>query len=461
MNIWNNEDLENIFALKVKNIWQATGISIDSRTLKKGEIFLAIKGENFDGHDFILSAIKNGAVAVISSKDTDIKIDVPLYKVKDTLLALHELAKFHRHRVQAKYYAITGSVGKTSTKAMLEIALKKIGKTYATLGNFNNHIGLPLCLCNMPKDTEFAIFEMGMNHAHEIEPLSLIVKPDIAIITNVSEVHLEFFSSVYGIADAKLEILAGLNKNGYLILNADNEYFSYLKDQAQNKYKINKDNIISFGKSPTASIKALDLDIDADKTSIKCSYLNQIYEYKIGCVGIHQALNSLAVFAALALSTKEYKKALTALIDYQIVAGRGKKITLELKNGKVDFIDDSYNASPASIKASLKILALARGRKIAVLGDMFELGEKAAQLHSELAKDIIDNKIDMVFLAGSLMKNLEKSLPKSVKYYHVDNITDLQNLIYNNLKDGDTVLFKASHGMKMYLVVEELRKLII
>ncbi len=320
--IWTSYDIAEALNIKINQEFYATGLSIDSRTIKNQEIFLAFKGEVVDGHNYINSAIKNGASCIIISKNIEEKYNVPVVKVDDTFKALYDLAKYNRKRVTAKYYAVTGSVGKTSLKEMLAICLANIGNTYATKGNLNNHIGVPLSLCNMPLDTQYAVLEMGMNHAGEIRPLSVLVNPDVAIISNVEAVHLEFFNSLQGIADAKGEIFEGLKNNGIAILNYDNDFFSYLKNKLFNCNKGFK--LASFGFNNKASIFAKDIKANLKESQITASVNGEVIEYKISCGAKHQILNSLAVVAALRNSIDDWKNALKGLASFYGTDGRNK-----------------------------------------------------------------------------------------------------------------------------------------
>jgi UDP-N-acetylmuramoyl-tripeptide--D-alanyl-D-alanine ligase len=452
--IWSTEDLETVFKQKISFKIAATGISIDSRTVEPGDIFIAIKGEHMDGHVFVEAAIKKGAVAAIICKGSSEISGLPCIHVPDTMDALYDMAVFQRERVKARYVAVTGSVGKTSTKEMLASALRKFGRTYMTYGNLNNHIGVPLCLCRMPLDTEFAVYEIGMNHAGEITPLAELVRPEVAVISNIAAVHLEFFDSVQAIADAKSEIFAGVPKTGTVVLNADNSFFHYLEQKAA-EYHLT--HIIGFGKTATAKARLLSYKPQVEGGIVTADISGQRVEYPIGISGEHQALNSVGVLQVVATLGNSVEKAATAFSTFTGTAGRGKRHTVTIAgNRTINIIDDTYNASPVSVDAALKVLGYAKGRKVAILGDMFELGESAPQLHKQLWESLVANHIDAVFLTGALMKHLYDALPKTILSSYASDKESLYKILDASLKDGDTVMIKGSHGMKMEQVVQYL-----
>ena len=364
-----------------------TGISIDSRTIAPGEAYFAIKGDVHDGHAFVDAALTAGAaLAVIETAQRDsFALEAPLLIVDDVLAALCDLARASRARLAAQVIAVTGSVGKTSTKEALQNVLAEQGKTHASVASFNNHWGVPLTLARCPADARYAIFEIGMNHAGEIAPLVKMVRPHIAIITTVEPVHLEFFSGIEAIADAKAEIFEGVEPNGAVVLNRDNTQFARLQRRAK---KRGIANIISFGADEKAEARLLDVALHPACSAVYASILDQELTYKLAIPGRHMAMNSLAVLAAASLAGADLALAGLALSQVQPAAGRGVRHVLTVPNGEATLIDESYNANPASMGAALNVLGQAgvgaQGRRIAVLGDMLELGPGSAELHRGL-----------------------------------------------------------------------------
>jgi UDP-N-acetylmuramoyl-tripeptide--D-alanyl-D-alanine ligase len=449
--LWNNLDAEAATGGNSTRDWQASGVCIDSRKVKPGDLFIAIIGENNDGHEYVAAALKAGAAAVmVNFVPENVAQDAPLLVVNDTTEALWDLAKFSRERIRAKVIMVTGSVGKTSTKEMLAHALEQQGKVYATEGNLNNHYGLPLTLARTPADVNYSILEVGMNHAGEISPLAVLGKPDVAIITTVEPVHLEFFEGVEQIADAKAEVFDGLGENGMAVLNRDNPHFRKLKTTAEEK---GVKNILSFGKDNLADFKLL--NYNDDEISADCS--GKKIKYKLGIAGEHQALNSLAVLAAISAAGADVEKAAASFESFQAKAGRGKRYQLKTSFGEITLIDDTYNASPASVAAALKVLSNSKkgngGRAVAVLGDMFELGDTAVQLHVDVLKKVVENNIDLVFTAGENMEKAYESLLANLKGGCAKSSAELARVVASKLQDGDIVLVKGSRGMRMENVV--------
>lgn len=458
MTLLNSEDVQTATGGSSSNSWEASGVSIDSRTVQKGDLFIAIVGENTDGHKYVKSAFENGAVAaIVNYVPDDVSKSDNVVVVNDTFEALWDLARFSRKRISGKVIMVTGSVGKTTTKEMLASALDHQGKVHATIGNLNNHYGLPLTMCRMPKDTDYAVLEVGMSSAGEISPLSVLAQPDSVIITNVEPVHLEFFDSVQGIADAKAEVFDGLKEGGVAVLNRDNEHFLYLKKIAVNK---GIKNLVSFGKGEGAEFRLVEYSETFENSSIDASYnFNQV-KYDLGVFGIHNALNSISVLALVDSVGGDVGKAASSFIEFEPRPGRGKRTCVGGEFGSVTVIDDTYNASPAAVRASLKVLGDIKrkynNRIVAVLGDMFELGQNAEQMHAGLVDNIIDNNVDMVFTAGKLTQSLYNKLPEKIKGANKETSSDVAQDVLDSLKDGDVVLVKGSRGMKMENVVNHI-----
>jgi UDP-N-acetylmuramoyl-tripeptide--D-alanyl-D-alanine ligase len=438
---------------------EVSGISIDSRTLVKGEAFFAIQGENLDGHDFVDAALKSGAgLAVVARAQRHrFAADAPLLVVDDVLEALRDLAGAARARSHAKVVAVTGSVGKTSTKEALRLALAADGETHASAASYNNHWGVPLSLARLPVSAKYAVFEIGMNHAGEITPLTQLVRPHVAIVTIIAPVHLEYFSSLEKIADAKAEIFSGVEPGGAAVLNRDNRQYAHLSRAAA---AAGIARILSFGESAKADARLMRYSLHAEVSTVQARILDQDVTYKIGAPGKHLVLNSLAVLAAAALVGADLALAALALTNLKAAPGRGTRTTLRLPGGSALLIDESYNANPASMRAAIVLLGMApvgpRGRRIAVLGDMLELGPRSAALHRSLTEPIAAAKVDLVFCCGPLMHALWEALPSGARGGYAETATELEPTVLGAIRDGDAVMVKGSLGSKMGPIVRAL-----
>jgi UDP-N-acetylmuramoyl-tripeptide--D-alanyl-D-alanine ligase len=440
---------------------QISGISIDSRTVRPGEAYFAIKGDVHDGHDFVTAALNNGAALAVVAESHAGKIaaEARLLVVPDVLAALGKLGIAARDRFAGKVLAVTGSVGKTSTKEMLRCVLSAQAPTHASVASFNNHWGVPLTLARSPRGNAFAVYEIGMNHAGEIEPLVKMVRPHVAVITTVEPVHLEFFASVEAIADAKAEIFLGVEADGAAVLNIDNPQFARLQQRAK---AARIDRIVSFGANADAAARLLDLSLHPGCSAIHARILGHDITYKLGMPGRHMAMNSLAVLAAAVLAGADLAHSALALSQMQPPSGRGARVTLGLPQGEATLIDESYNANPASMRAALDVLGQAtlgrQGRRIAVLGDMLELGPTGASLHAALADAVEANKVDMIFCCGPLMRNLWEALPSGRRGGYADTSAALESQVTGAIRAGDTLMIKGSLGSKMKLIVTALER---
>jgi UDP-N-acetylmuramoyl-tripeptide--D-alanyl-D-alanine ligase len=438
------------------------GISIDSRTIAPGEAYFAIKGDVHDGHDFVGAALKAGGGLAVVARDRveglrdALGDDTRLIAVDDVLAALRDLGAAARARSAAKIVAVTGSVGKTSTKEALALALGANGATHASAASFNNHWGVPLSLSRLAVTARYGVFEIGMNHAGEITPLTQLVRPHIAIVTTVEPVHLEFFASVEAIADAKAEIFLGLEKEGAAVLNCDNAQFQRLKRHAAAEGA----RIVSFGENARAEARLLKCALQPDGSTVEANILGVPVTYKIGAPGKHLVMNSLAVLAAASLAGADLARAALALARQAPAAGRGTRVTLDLANGSALLIDESYNANPTSMRAALALLGQAplgpHGRRIAVLGDMLELGAAGPELHQALIEPIRENEVDLVFCAGPLMASLWQALPSAIRGGYANSAADLEPLVLSAVRGGDAVMVKASAGSRMGPIVKAL-----
>ena len=435
------------------------GISIDSRTIAAGEAFFAIKGDTHDGHEFVAAALKNGAGLVVVAEDRrgEMPADAPLLLVPDVLAGLCDLARAARARARAKVIAVTGSVGKTSTKEALRLALARDGETHASVASFNNHWGVPLSLARLPQSARYGVFEIGMNHAGEITPLTQLVRPDVAIVTAIAPVHLEFFKSIEEIADAKAEIFSGVAPGGAAVIIRDSQHFSRLQQRAT---EAGVARIVSFGEHDTADARLIKCALLPDSSTVEASILGTPVTYKIGAPGKHLVVNSLAVLAAARLAGADLALAALALADQTPAAGRGTRVTLDVPGGSALLIDESYNANPMSMRAAFALLGEApigaRGRRIAVLGDMLELGETGAALHRELAQQIDQNGIDLVFCAGPLMESLWQALPSARRGGYAKDAAALEADVLAAVRSGDVVMVKGSFASRMVSIVKAL-----
>jgi UDP-N-acetylmuramoyl-tripeptide--D-alanyl-D-alanine ligase len=440
---------------------EVTGISIDSRTVAPAEAYFAIKGAVHDGHDFVEAALRAGAALAVVERGNREKFasDAPLLMVDDVLGALVELAHAARARLQGQVIAVTGSVGKTSTKEALRLVLSAQGQTHASAASFNNHWGVPLSLARCPETARFAVFEIGMNHAGEIQPLVKMARPHVAIITTVEPVHLEFFAGIEAIADAKAEIFEGVVEGGAVVLNRDNPQFARLARRAK---ELGIQRVVSFGADAKSDARLIDVSLQAACSAVHADIFGHEVTYKVGMPGRHMAMNSLAVLAAAALAGADLALASLSLSQLEPAAGRGVRSTLELAGGAATLIDESYNANPASMAAALSVLGQAaigpHGRRIAVLGDMLELGAAAADLHRGLNEAIKASRIDLVYCCGPLMRNLWEALSTGKRGGYADSAANLEMQVVAAIRAGDAIMIKGSFGSKMKTIVNALER---
>ena len=438
-----------------------SGISIDSRTIGPGEAFFAIADQR-DGHDFVAAALaaKAGLAVVAADRRADMAEGAPLLLVPEVLAGLRALGAAARTRTHAKVVGVTGSVGKTSTKEALRLALSKDGETHASVASYNNHWGVPLSLARCPASARYAVLEMGMNHAGEIEPLSRLARPHVAIITAIAPVHLEFFGSLAKIADAKAEIFLGLEPDGAAVLNRDAPQFTHLKRRAKEACVT---RVVSFGADAKADARLIKCALHTGCSTVQADILGTELTYKIGAPGRHLVENSLAVLAACELVGADLALAALALAEFKPASGRGVRIELDLPGGRALVIDDSYNANPASVAASLALLGQTQigphGRRIAVLGDMLELGPRGRALHRGLAAAVLANAVDLVFCCGPLMQALWQALPASRRGGYAEDSAALEPQVLSAIHAGDAVMIKGSLGSRMAPIVKALQRL--
>lgn len=456
--LWHSSEIAEATNGRTGSNFDIYGISIDTRTIKEGDLYIALVGENLDGHTFIQQAFEKGACgALVSSIPKEIDT-TKLIVVNDTLQALKDIAIAARKRTQAKVIGITGSSGKTSTKEMLRNALSCVGLTHYTLGNLNNNIGVPLTLSRMPQNCNFAILEMGINHFGEMTELTNLVKPDFALITMIGNAHCEYFKQPEDTALAKAEIFKSMNQKGCVLLNADNELFSILEKEAK---KNDLKNIYSFGSNANNYISLLHLSHLQNRNEITVKIGNSIYSYQLNIPGKHQVLNSLGVVGILSLLNVDMQTCLQGLSLLKPSKGRGEQIILPCpkdKNNTYTLIDDAYNANPESVKAGLNVLGeiQTNGKKIVVLADMLELGEKSNSLHLSIKDYLLSNKIDYFFAVGEKMGILfdEVKLPGIKTKTSLEMVPNLIKIIQKD----DVVYVKGSNSMKLSILVEKLKE---
>jgi UDP-N-acetylmuramoyl-tripeptide--D-alanyl-D-alanine ligase len=463
--IWTSREIETILKVKTLSDWFACGVSIDSRTLQKYDLFVAIQGDHLDGHDYVVEALNKGASAALVSHIPPHAPPEKCVVVSDPFHALKDLAIAARARTGALTIGITGSVGKTGTKEMCGVVFGEFGQTHWSEKSYNNHWGVPLSLSRMHAGSDFAIFEMGMNHHNEIKPLSQMVRPHIGIITMIAPVHIENFpEGIEGIAYAKSELFSGIADNGIAILPHDIDQLDILKSEAK-RQKVSK--IYTFGQSPDADAILKSVLVASNGVRAEATILGEEVRFTLKDAGQHQAMNALAVLLAVKIKGLNIQKAAQSLAQIEPPSGRGKREFLDYgdPNNPVTLIDESYNASPVAMKAAFKVLALIDpgrgGRRIAVLGDMLELGAESANLHADLALPLKAANVDFVYTCGPLMKNLHDRLANDVGSIkgnkHADNSAILAEIVPDVLVPGDVVMVKGSLGSKMKLVVEALR----
>ena len=455
--------IENALHVKATAAFSSiNGVSIDTRTIEKGDLFVALVGEQRDGHEFVKTAFEKGAAAALVKNDkvSSLSISGPLIPVDDTLSALVHLGAAARARLtsDARVVAVTGSVGKTGTKEALRFILSQQGKTHASVASYNNHFGVPLTLARMDQATKFGIFEIGMNHGGEIEPLTRQVKPHVALITTVEAVHIENFPNVEAIADEKSAIFLGLEEGGTAIINRDNPHYERMWTHAS---RSRAGRLLSFGENPFADIRLASLKMDADGSDIVAEINGLPLLYRLGSPGKHLALNSLGILAVCLALGADLEAASRALADVKPPQGRGARLSWGEGDHRITLIDESYNANPTSMRAAFALLSSteigSKGRRIALVGDMLELGKDAEALHADLASSIQDLDIDLVYASGPLMRHLFDALPRAKQGAWFKNSQELAASFLDQIQPGDALMVKGSNGSRMRLVVDEIK----
>ena len=468
MSLWTANEAAAATGGRAQGDWTVEGVSIDTRTIQAGDLFVALKDVR-DGHDFVAMALDKGAgAALVSHVPQGVAQDAPLLLVEDVLTALEALGAAARARTDAKVVAVTGSVGKTSTKEMLLAMLSDQGRTHASVASYNNHWGVPLTLARMPADTEYAVIEIGMNHPGEIEPLARLARPHVAMVTTVAAAHLEAFDDVAGIAVEKASIFAGLPIGGGAVINADIEHAPILLAKAHDC----RVRDITFG-THAFDFKMKSVNVTADATVVQAEYEDAPLMFKIATPGRHFAMNGLGALAVCHALGADMALAAAALGRWTPFKGRGVRETITLDPVEtqltLDLIDDSYNANPTSMAASLEVLAasevkhdigrVSKGRRIAFLGDMKELGPDDVALHAGLAHLEATKELDVVHCVGPLMRALYDLLPEHQRGRWTETSEEMLQGLRGQLDSGDVVLAKGSLSMKLGLIVDAIRKM--
>ena len=441
------------------------GASIDTRTLESGDLFFAIRGEARDGHDFVRAALEKGAGAAVvaAGRADEFSESGPVLAVPEgsddpVLDAMRRIGAAARARTGAAVVAVTGSVGKTGTKEALRHVLGAQGATHASVASYNNHWGVPLTLARMPEATRFGVFEIGMNHAAEILPLAAQVRPDVALITTVEPVHIEHFPSLSAIADAKGEIFSGLAPGGVAVINRDNPNFLRMLAHA---HASKAGRVITFGEHEGSDVRAHRILTRPDVSVVDATVMGVPVTYQLGTPGRHVAMNSLGVLAVVHALGADLARAALSLAGLKPPAGRGARTALRIDDGEAFLVDESYNANPASIRAALATLAGIdvgpKGRRIAVLGDMKELGAAGEAHHREIAEAVEAHGIDLVFTAGPLMRHLFEALPMARRGTAAATAAELADPVLALLRPGDAVMVKGSNSMRMVRIVEAVK----
>jgi UDP-N-acetylmuramoyl-tripeptide--D-alanyl-D-alanine ligase len=437
--------------------WAATGVSIDTRRLEPGDLFVALRGPNHDGHDFVTAALERGAAAALVDRAVgDTPANAPLLRVGDTLAGLAALGRFARARSRARTVAVTGSVGKTGTKEALRLALGACGTIFASSGSLNNHWGVPLSLARMPPEVAYSVFELGMNHPGEIAALTRLVRPHIAVITTIEPAHLGFFRSVEEIADAKAEIFLGLEPGGIAVLNRDNPHYARLAAAAIRTGA----EIVGFGADPRATVRLLDCVLEPRGSTVEAAAPGKVLRFRLNVPGRHWVMNALAVLGTVVAAGCDPQPAAEALAALEALPGRGRCHRLPWRGGNLTLIDESYNASPAAMLAALAVLGATApapgGRRVAVLGDMLELGASAEELHRALAQPLTSAEVACAFLIGTEMAALHEVLPAPLRGGLWSSAGAAIPALSSFLKPGDVVTVKGSYGVGLGRVVERL-----
>ncbi|MDF1587486.1 UDP-N-acetylmuramoyl-tripeptide--D-alanyl-D-alanine ligase [Marinimicrococcus flavescens] len=436
---------------RVAGDWAVDSVSIDTRSLGGSALFVALRGENRDGHAFVGQALAANAVAMVSRVEPGWPVE-RLLVVEDTLAGLEALGRAGRQRSTARILGVTGSVGKTGTKEALRHVLSEQAAAHASAASYNNHWGVPLSLARLPQEAAFGVFEMGMNHAGELSALTAMVRPHVALVTWIAPAHLEYFGSEEAIADAKGEIFEGLEPGGAAVLPRDSAHFERLAGHAAR----HGGRITAFGRHEASQWRLLDARIGAKDSRVRAQTPLGPMSFRVGIGGAHWVTNALAVLAAVHEAGGDVRCAAASLASLRPPPGRGARHIVRLEKGTALLLDESYNANPVSMRAALDLLGRAPGRRLAALGDMLELGEHSAALHAGLADAIALAGVDRVFTCGPMMDYLHRALPGSRRGDHTQDSSTLVPCLRQALRPGDVLLVKGSLGSRMARIVDAL-----
>ncbi|MBC6497739.1 MAG: UDP-N-acetylmuramoyl-tripeptide--D-alanyl-D-alanine ligase [Alphaproteobacteria bacterium GM7ARS4] len=458
--LWHEKRLNAVGMKTVggKRDWQARGIAIDTRLLCDGDMFVALRGARQDGHAYIQHAHEKGSpVALVSLESVDIPSSMASILVDDCEDALRAMASYARTQSQRVICAVTGSVGKTTTKELIATALSCQADVHKSTGNYNNALGVSIALACLPVDGGYGVFECGMNHKGEIETLSRWLRPDIAVITHIREAHSAFFSSMEDICDAKAEIFSSTRHDGWAVLNRDDAFYERLEGKARDR---GISNIMSFGKHKDATMRLLSYERSTGRGRL-CYRGETPLSFSLNMMGEHNAMNMLIALCVVKICGLSMTKALAALATHEALEGRGMVLEIPLpEGGSVTLLDESYNASPASMAVALQTLTdidskKPKGRRIAVLGDMDELAEPRMR-HEELAHVIAKLAIDAVVCCGTWMAYCASMLPTEKRYAYVDNVHRAGDTLCAFVRDGDVVMIKGSASQNMGTIRDRL-----
>lgn len=448
--LWTSETLAEVTLGTATQAFSAGGVSIDTRTIKPGDLFVAIRGDSMDGHAFVVDALKRGAAAaLVSHMPEGVAKNAPLLMTANTQRALEDMGRAARTRFDGEVVAVTGSVGKTTAKELLTLALGAIGPTHASKGSLNNHWGVPLTLAQMPPEARYAVIEEGMNHYGELRALNAMVRPHIALITAIAAAHIEFFGSLEAISDAKSEIFESLLPGGSAVLPIDCPQYERLRRRA---VRAGVTSILTFGADGDAQLVSYTEEEEACRAEVDICGIP--VKFRLNAPGRHNAVEAMAALACVAVLGGDVRNAAAALSEFTPLKGRGARIEI----GDVTVIDEGYNANPASMAAALSLLKTAPKRKIAVLGDMLEMGESAPKLHAGLLDSVVGSGADLVFLCGSEMQALWEKLPAAMRGGYTRSSAELAPLVAAALGSEDTVLIKGSNGMKMSKITTAIKE---
>ena len=455
---WSTEELVAATGGQAFGISKVVGVGIDSRKVENGELFVALQGPRFDGHEYVEQALEAGAsLAMVSRVPEGWSSNARFLLVDETMVALRSLAKVARQNTKAYLIGVTGSVGKTGTKEMLRTCFSTQGSVHASAESHNNDIGVPLTLANLGSEVDYAVVEMGMNHSGEIREHSSLARPDMALITSIAETHIGNFASLSEIAEAKAEIFSGLQAPGVVVLNRESPFYAKLRKASRQWAS----TCLTFGEAADATVRLVGYQRKGHQYRITASVAGKNICYRLGTPGLHWVYNSLGAIACVYGAGGDVQKAALNLRNFQLMAGRGKSYSLRLGSKNFTLIDESYNASPASLSAALEVLKESNpsgsGRRVAVLGDMLELGSHEQALHVALSEDVVGAGVSMLFTIGSRMLYLSKALPSSINSYHFDNAGAAIEPLAEGINEGDVILIKGSFSIRMGSIVSALQ----